>query len=52
MRVGNESRRKNDDDKKKKKDKSILEAEIMAIMQKSLKEALDAAIDDLLRGFQ
>ena len=53
MRVGYESRRKNDDDKKKKKkDKSVLEAEIFAFMQKSMKEALDAAIDDLLRDFQ
>ena len=36
-------------DKKKKKKQSILEAEIMRIMQKSLKTALDLALDDILK---
>ena len=39
-------------DKKKKKKQSILEAEIMRIMQKSLKTALDFALDDILQDFK
>ena len=39
-------------DKKKKKKQSILEAEIMRIMQKSLKTALDMALDDILKDFK
>ena len=39
-------------DRKKKKRKSILEAEIMSIMQKSLKTALDLALDDILKDFK
>jgi hypothetical protein len=39
-------------DKKKKKKQSILEAEIMRIMQKSLKTALDLALDDILKDFK
>ena len=39
-------------DKKKKKRKSILEAEIMRIMQKSLKTAIDMALDDILKDFK
>ncbi len=39
-------------DKKKKKRQSILEAEIMRIMEKSLKTALDKALDDLLKDFK
>ena len=39
-------------DKKKKKKQSILEAEIMRIMQKSLKTALDLALDDILKDFR
>ena len=41
-----------DKDKKKKKKQSILEAEIMRIMEKSLKTALDLALDDLLKDFK
>lgn len=37
--------------KKEKKRQSILEAEIMAIMQKSLKAALDAALEDIFKTF-
>ena len=38
------------DDKKKKK-QSILEKEIFSIMEKSMKIALDAAVDDLLKDW-
>ena len=38
--------------KKKKKKQSVLEAEIMAIMNKSLKTALDMVIDELLKDFK
>ena len=41
-----------DKDKKKKKKQSILEAEIMRFMEKSLKTALDLALDDLLKDFK
>ena len=41
-----------DKDKKKKKKQSIIEAEIMKIMEKSLKTALDLALDDLLKDFK
>ena len=39
-------------DKKKKQKQSILEAEIMRIMQKSLKTAIDMALDDILKDFK
>lgn len=40
-----------DKDKKKKK-QSILEAEIMRIMEKSLKTALNQAMDDIFKDFK
>ena len=40
------------DREKKKKKQSILEAEIMRIMQKSLKTAIDMALDDILKDFK
>lgn len=40
------------DKEKKKKKKSVLEAEIMRIMEKSLKTALDQAIDDIIKDFK
>ena len=43
------SDRKNE---KKKKQKSILEAQILSLVQKSMKAALDMAIDDILKGFK
>ena len=45
---------KDKDKKKKKKQKkqSILEAEIMRIMEKSLKTAIDMALDDILKDFK
>ena len=39
-------------DKKKKKKKSVLEAEIFAFMQKSLKTALDLALDDIFKDWK
>ena len=44
--------RTNSKDKKKKKKKSVLEAEIIRIMQKSLKKALDLALDEILKDFK
>ena len=38
--------------KKKKKQKSVLEAEILAFMQKSMKTALDLALDDIFKDFK
>ena len=40
-----------DKDKKKKKKQSILEAEVMRIMEKSMKAALDKAIDDMFKDW-
>ena len=39
-------------DKKKKKKQSILEAEVMRIMEKSLKTALDKALNNILKDFK
>ena len=41
-----------DKEKKKKKKQSILEAEVMRMMEKSLKTALDMALDDILKDFK
>ncbi len=38
--------------KKKKKKKSVLEAEIFSFMQKSLKAALDLALDDIFKDWK
>lgn len=43
---------KKDREKEKKRKQSILEREIMSIMSKSLKSALDLALDDLLKDFK
>ena len=40
------------DKEKKKKKQSIIEAEIMRIMEKSLKTALDQALDDIFKDFK
>ena len=37
---------------KKKKKKSSIEAEIMSIMQKGLKTAIDMALDDIFKDFK
>lgn len=41
-----------DRDKKKKKKQSTLEAEIFSIMEKSLKTALDVALDEILKDWK
>ena len=43
---------KKDKEKEKKRKQSILEREIMSIMSKSLKTALDLALNDLLKDFK
>ena len=50
MRVQSTSDR--DKEKNKKKKKSILEAEIMSIMEKSMKTALDKALDDIFKDWK
>ena len=40
------------DKKKKKKKKSVLEAEILSFMQKSMRTALDLALDDIFKDFK
>ena len=53
MKVGYTSDREKEKKKKdKKKQQSILEKEIMSIMSKSMKTALDMAIDDLLKDWK
>lgn len=39
-------------EKRKKKKQSIFEAEVMRIMEKSLKTALDMALDDILKDWK
>ena len=45
------SNKKKDKDKKKKK-KSVIEAEIMRFMEKSMKTALDLALDDIFKDWK
>ena len=40
------------DQERKKKQESWLEQQIIAIMEKSMKQALDMAIDDLLKDWK
>ena len=40
------------DSKRKKKKKSVLEATIMALIQKSLKTTVDEAMKEILKGFK
>lgn len=49
MKIENTSAR--DRDKKKKK-KSSFESELLSIMEKSLKTALDKALDEILKDFK
>ena len=51
MRVGQSDRNDRNKDKKKKK-KSTLENEVFSIMEKSLKAALDAALDDIFKDWK
>lgn len=46
------SQKREKDKKKKKKEQSVLEAEIFSIMEKSLKTALDMALDDILKDWK
>ena len=46
------TQRQKDKEKKKKKKQSILEAEIMRIMEKSLKTAIDLALDDIFKDWK
>ena len=39
-------------EKKKKKRESVLEVEIMKIIEKSMKTALDKALDDIFKGWK
>ena len=41
-----------DKDQKKKKQQNWLEQQIFVIMEKGMKEALDAAIDELLKEWE
>jgi hypothetical protein len=43
---------KKDREKEKKRKQSILQAEVMKIMEKSLKTALDLALDDIFKDFK
>ena len=45
-------RKKERDRKSSKKKKSNLEAEVFAIMEKSLKNALDVALDDIFKDWK
>lgn len=46
------SQNNNQKDKKKKTKKSVLETEILRIMEKSLKKTLDLALDEILKDFK
>ena len=46
------SKKNKDKDEKKKKKKSVMEAEIMRFMQKSMKTALDLALDDIFKDWK
>lgn len=43
---------KRKDKGKKKKKKSVMEAEIMRFMEKSMKTALDLALDDIFKDWK
>lgn len=42
----------NQKENKKKKKKSIIEAELFSFLQKSMKTALDMALDEILKDFK
>ena len=46
------SDKQKDKEKKKKKKKSVLEAEIMSFMQKSMKAAMVLALDDIFMNWK
>lgn len=51
MKVGQSDRNDRNKDKKKK-NKSTLENEVFSIMEKSLKAALDVALDDIFKDWK
>ena len=51
MRIDH-TKSKGEDKKKKKRKQSTLESEIFNIMEKSLKTALDAALDDIFKEWK
>ena len=46
------SQKRDKDKKKKKKEQSVLEAEIFSIMEKSLKTAMDMALDEIFKDWK
>ena len=46
------SNREKDKDKKKKKKQSAFEAEIFRFMEKSLKSAMEVALDDIFKDWK
>jgi len=44
--------KKKSEDKKKKRKQSVIEAEIFKIVNKSLKSALDVALDDIFKEWK
>lgn len=54
MRIRSEQEQRDRDKNKsrKKKKQSNLEAEVFSIMEKSLKTALDVALDDILKDWK
>ena len=42
----------NQKDNRKKKKKSVIEAELFSFLQKSMKTALDMALDEILKDFK
>ena len=52
IRSAQEQRERDKSKNRKKKKQSNLEAEIFSIMEKSLKTALDVALDDILKDWK
>ncbi len=52
IRSAQEQRDRDKSKNRKKKKQSNLEAEIFSIMEKSLKTALDVALDDILKDWK
>lgn len=52
IRSTQEQRDRDKSKNRKKKKQSTLEAEIFSIMEKSLKTALDVALDDILKDWK
>ena len=46
------TKRKEDREKKRKKNLSLLEAQIIAIIRKSTKQAIDLVLDDIFKDFK